>query len=69
MILCFVYLNWKNDPIDVISLDRAKKMIDIKLNRKPFAIYISKKKARQVVECSAGTIRKIGTESGDHIVL
>ncbi|MBE9531093.1 MAG: hypothetical protein IMF00_07485 [Proteobacteria bacterium] len=44
-------------------------MIDIKLNRKPFAIYISKKKAQQVVECGAGTIRKIGTESGDHIVL
>lgn len=68
MILCVVYHSWKNNPIDVISLDRAKKMIDIKLNHKPFASHISKK-VQNVVEYDAGTVRKIRTKIGDHIVL
>lgn len=55
--------------IDVIFLDNAMKVIDIKESFKPFAIYIPKKKAQYVVECSAGTVRKSRTTIGDRIVL
>jgi hypothetical protein len=37
-------------PIDVLFLDKDKKIIEIKKNLKPFSFYISKKKAKYVVE-------------------
>jgi len=56
-------------PIDVIFLDQTKKVIEIKMNFKPFTIYVPKKKAQYVVECGAGAVRKSGTKIGDRIVL
>jgi len=38
--------------IDVLFLDKNKKIIEIKKNLKPFGFYISKKKAKYVVEMS-----------------
>jgi len=37
-------------PIDVLFLDKNKKIVDIKNNFKPFALYTSKNKAKFVVE-------------------
>ena len=37
-------------PIDVLFLDKNKKIIEVKKNLKPFSFYISKKKAKFVVE-------------------
>ena len=54
-------------PVDVIFLDQTKKVIEIKMNFKPFAIYIPKKKAKYVVECGAGAVRKSRTTIGDHM--
>jgi uncharacterized membrane protein (UPF0127 family) len=56
-------------PVDIIFLDRAKKVIEIKTNFKPFTIYVPKKKAQYVVECGAGAVRKSRTKIGDQIVL
>ena len=56
-------------PVDVIFLDRAKKVIEIKMNFKPFTIYVPKKKAQYVIECVAGAVRKSRTTIGDQIIL
>lgn len=37
-------------PIDVLFLDKNKKIIEIKRNLKPFSSYRSKKKAKFIVE-------------------
>ena len=41
-------------PIDVLFLDKQKKIIEIKENFKPFTFYYSKKKASYVVELPVG---------------
>ncbi|MBW2982262.1 DUF192 domain-containing protein [Candidatus Woesearchaeota archaeon] len=37
-------------PIDVLFLDKNKRIIEIKKNLKPFSFYISKNKAKYVAE-------------------
>jgi uncharacterized membrane protein (UPF0127 family) len=56
-------------PVDVIFLDRTKKVIEIKMNFKPFTIYVPKKKTQYVIECAAGAVRKSRTKIGDQIIL
>jgi len=41
-------------PIDVIFLDKDKRVIEIKRNFKPFTIHESKNKAQYIIESSIG---------------
>lgn len=54
-------------PIDVISLDSERKVIDIKENFKPFTTYMTKKKAKYIIELPKGTIKKTKTTIGNTI--
>ena len=54
-------------PIDVIFLDENKKVIEIKENFKPFTFYISKSKAKYVIELPYGTIKNSKTNLEDFI--
>ena len=44
-------------PIDVLFLDKKKRVVEIKKNLKPFTIYNSKRKAQYVIELPAGRIQ------------
>lgn len=52
-------------PIDVLFLDKNKKVVDIKKNFKPFTYYAPKVKAEFVIELPVGKLGK--TELGDEI--
>lgn len=52
-------------PIDVLFLDKNKKVVDVKKNFKPFAYYSPKAKAKYVVELGVGVMQK--TKIGDKI--
>ncbi|MBD3203090.1 DUF192 domain-containing protein [Candidatus Woesearchaeota archaeon] len=54
-------------PIDVVFLDKNKKVIEIKENFKPFRIYNSKKKANYVIELPCSSIRQKNIEINDLI--
>ena len=54
-------------PIDVIFLNKNKKVVEIKQNLRPFAFYIPKNKAKYVIELPHKTIRKTKTKLGDTI--
>ena len=54
-------------PIDVIYLDKNKKVVEIKKALKPFTFYKPQKKSKYVVELPAGAIQKSGTSLGDKI--
>ena len=56
-------------PIDILFLDESKKVIEIKENLKPFTFYISKNKAKYVVELPQETIKKSKTKLKDFIQL
>ena len=56
-------------PIDVIFLDDAMKVIELKERFLPFTFYYSHEKARYVIELPAGTIRASKTLTGDIIEL
>jgi len=47
-------------PIDVLFLDKNKKIVEIKKNFKPFTFYTSKQKAKYAVELTANHNYKIG---------
>jgi len=49
--------------IDVVFLDKNKKVVEIKKSFRPFTVYISKKKAMYVVEGGEGMVKK--TKVGD----
>ena len=53
--------------IDVLFLDKNKKIVDIKENFKPFTLYNNKKQAMYVVELPNETIKKTKTVLGDKI--
>lgn len=56
-------------PIDVLWLDKNKKVIDIKENFKPFSLLAKpKKKAKFIVELPAGTIKNSRTHIGNKII-
>lgn len=53
--------------IDVLFLDKNKKVADIKENFRPFTFYTPKKPCTYIIELSAGTIKKTRTALGDRI--
>jgi uncharacterized membrane protein (UPF0127 family) len=54
-------------PIDVVFLDKNKKVIEIKQNFKPFSLYNSKKKTKYVIELPTNTIKEKNIEINDII--
>lgn len=54
-------------PIDVLWLDKNKKIVKKKEKFKPFRIVFSDKKAQYIIELPAGIIAKTKTEVGDTI--
>lgn len=52
-------------PIDVMYLDKDKKIIEIKENFKPFTFYNPENKAVYVVELCNNNIKNTGTVVGD----
>ena len=53
-------------PIDVLFLDKDKKVVDIKKDFKPFSYYAPKAKAMFVIEMPVGVLKN--TRVGDRIV-
>jgi uncharacterized protein len=51
-------------PIDVLFLDRNKKIIEIKDNFKPFTYYSPKNKAKYVIELSPGSVKENKIKKG-----
>ena len=47
-------------PIDVLFLDKGKKIVEIKRNLRPFSLYWPKNKAKYVVELAEKNYYKIG---------
>ncbi len=58
----FVFCN-----IDVIFVDKNKKVVDVKENFRPFTTHYPMKKAKFVIETCSGTIKKTNTAEGDEI--
>ena len=54
-------------PIDVLFLDKNKKVVEIVHRFKPFSFYKPEKKAKYVVELPAGIVSWTKTETGDII--
>ncbi len=54
-------------PIDVLFLDKNKKVVEIKENFRPFTCYTPRAKAKYVIELSKGAVKKSKTEIGDII--
>jgi uncharacterized membrane protein (UPF0127 family) len=53
--------------IDVILLDRNKRVVEAKENFKPFTFFSSHAKAKYVIELAAGTVYTSKTKVGDMI--
>lgn len=56
-------------PIDVLFLDKNRKVIDMKRNFRPFSFYSSRKYSKYVLELPNNTIDSSKTELGDIIDL
>ena len=54
-------------PIDVLFLDKNKKVIEMKEKFRPFSFYTPKKRAKYILELPEKTIKKTETEIGDKI--
>ena len=54
-------------PIDVLWLDKNKKVVQLKENLKPFRIILAKKPSKYIIELSNGEIKKSRTEINDQI--
>ncbi|MFH1589631.1 MAG: DUF192 domain-containing protein [archaeon] len=54
-------------PIDVISLDEKKRVVDIKSDFKPFTFHTAKKKVKYIIELPRGIVKKTKTKIGDLI--
>lgn len=54
-------------PIDVLFLNKRKKVVQIKDNFKPLRIIIAKKPAKYIIELPNNTIKKTKTTIGDKI--
>ena len=54
-------------PIDLLWLNKTKKIIQLKHNLKPFQIITPKKPAQYVIELPQGTINKTKTQVNDLI--
>lgn len=54
-------------PIDVLFLNKNKKVVEIKEKFKPFTFYTSKNKAKYIIELPYTTIKRTNTKIGDTI--
>ena len=54
-------------PIDVLFLDKSKKVVEIKERFLPWTMYRPRRKAQYVVELPHGSVQETSTEVGDHI--
>ena len=54
-------------PIDVIFLDKGRKVVEMKENFLPFTLHISRKKANYVVELPNGAINAKEIRLGDRL--
>ena len=54
-------------PIDVIFLDRDKKVVETLENFRPCRVYFPRKKAKYIIESKQGTIKRTKTILGDNI--
>ncbi len=55
-------------PIDVLFLDKEKKVVEIKENFRPFTFYNSEKRVKYVIELAQGAVKKSKTEVGHKII-
>lgn len=62
-----LHMNFVFFPIDVLFLDKAKRVIEIKENFMPWSYYAPKKKAMYVIELPCAIIKKSKTKLGDII--
>lgn len=56
-------------PIDIIFLDPAKQIVEVKENFLPFTFYTPKKAFRYAVEVKKGVVKKRNLIKGDTLVL
>lgn len=56
-------------PIDVLWLDKNKKVVQLKENLQPFRIILAKKPAKYIIELEYGKIKRSKTEVYDQISL
>ena len=54
-------------PIDVLFLNKRRKVVEIKENFKPFRVMVPKKPAKYIIELPNNTIKKTNTKLGDTI--
>ena len=54
-------------PIDVLFLDKNKKVVELKADFRPFTFYTQKKKSMYVIELPEGFIKKNKIRLGDEI--
>ena len=54
-------------PIDVLFLDKNKKVVEVKENFRPFEFYTPKNKAKYVIELEKNTIKSSKTKVGNKI--
>ena len=54
-------------PIDVLFLDKYKKVVEVKENFRPFEFYTPKNKALYTIELPQNTIKKTKTGIGNKI--
>jgi uncharacterized membrane protein (UPF0127 family) len=52
-------------PIDVVYLDKKRKVVEIKENFMPFTFYNPNKRAAYVVELPKGSVKSSNTKIGD----
>lgn len=54
-------------PIDVVFLDGERKVVEVKENFKPFAVYNPKRNAKYVIEMPAGSVKKFNVKINDKV--
>lgn len=56
-------------PIDVLFLNQAKKIVEMKENFRPFSFYTPKSRAMYIIEMPYGSIRKFNVQINDRLSL
>jgi uncharacterized protein len=54
-------------PIDIVFLDKDKRVVELKENLRPFRNYISKEKIHSFIELKQGIIKKYSIKKGQHL--
>ncbi|MFO8016650.1 MAG: DUF192 domain-containing protein [Candidatus Woesearchaeota archaeon] len=54
-------------PIDVLFLDRKRRVVEVKERLKPFSICLPKKKSKYIIELPAGVVSSTALMIGDII--